>query len=141
MQFVSSLKGIVLFTVFMLMASWGRFGCADSSSGGSGADFNASLYYTKTEIDNLFAQSNEFNFDNANSGTPPGPHVRTEKMVDYYLNAEANSITEKAVRDTFDRWGKVTHFCFVYKGRHRAGLRKDGKTPSRFCCGGPPTYR
>ena len=56
-----------------------------------------------------------------------GIHLRTSPRVEYYLNKEANDQTEVAVRETFEGWGEATHFDFVYRGRHRAGLRRDGK--------------
>jgi len=59
-------------------------------------------------------------------------HLRSEKSIDYYLNMEANSTTERAVRDTFHLWEQATHFKFNYKGRHRAGLKKDGKNTVSF---------
>ena len=70
-------------------------------------------------------------------GKPEGdgvaaPHLRPEARVEYYLNKEANDLTETVVRETFERWGEATRFDFVYKGRHRAGLRKDGKNTVSF---------
>ena len=59
-------------------------------------------------------------------------HLRTEPLIEYYLNKEANDLTEITVRETFERWGEVTHFDFVYRGRHRAGLRRDGKSTVSF---------
>jgi Zn-dependent protease with chaperone function len=65
-------------------------------------------------------------------------HIRTGPRVEYYLNKEANDLTEITVRETFERWGEVTHFDFVYMGRHRAGLRKDGKNCVSFLVKWPP---
>lgn len=59
-------------------------------------------------------------------------HLRTSPRVEYYLNKEANDQTEVAVLETFEGWGESTHFDFVYKGRHRAGLRRDGKNTVSF---------
>lgn len=59
-------------------------------------------------------------------------HLRKEPRIEYYLNKEASDLTEITVRETFERWSKVTHFDFVYKGKHRAGLRKDGKNTVSF---------
>jgi len=61
-----------------------------------------------------------------------GIHLRTSQRVEYYLNMEANDQAEVAVRETFERWGEATHFDFVYKGRHRAGLHRDGKNTVSF---------
>jgi len=70
------------------------------------------------------------------SGCSRGPgdeiHLRTDPVVFYYLNKEANELTETAVRKTFARWDDATHFRFVYKGRRRAGLRRDGKNTVSF---------
>jgi len=66
-----------------------------------------------------------------------GEHLRTESTVLYYLNKEANTLTEQAVRSTFDRWDKATHFDFIYEGRRRAGLRKDGKNTVSFLTAWP----
>jgi len=53
-------------------------------------------------------------------------------MIGFYLNKEANMLTETVVRETFQKWGMITHFTFVYKGRHKAGLRRDGKNTVSF---------
>jgi len=69
---------------------------------------------------------------------PSAPaHLRQDSRVLYYLNREANALTEQAVRKTFDRWSAVTHFEFIYAGRHRAGLRKDGKNTVSFLIAWP----
>ncbi|MBN2443202.1 MAG: matrixin family metalloprotease [Spirochaetales bacterium] len=59
-------------------------------------------------------------------------HIRKEDQVNFYCNKEANDLTELVVRETFQKWGEVTHFHFTYKGRNRAGLRKDGKNTVSF---------
>lgn len=64
--------------------------------------------------------------------SPRRPHVRTGNTVEYYLNNEANLVTEISVRDTFERWSKATHFKFIYKGRTRAGICKDSKNTISF---------
>ncbi|HOO72198.1 MAG TPA: hypothetical protein PK926_10590, partial [Spirochaetota bacterium] len=58
---------------------------------------------------------------------PPGPHRWQETTIGFYLNKEANLLTETVVREGFQNWGEKTHFTFVFKGRNRAGLKKDGK--------------
>ena len=63
---------------------------------------------------------------------PPGPHLWAGSEIGFYLNEEANQLSETVIRESFQRWGKATHFTFVYKGRHRAGLRKDGKNTVSF---------
>jgi len=60
------------------------------------------------------------------------PHRRQNSDIDFYLNKEANQISEIAVRKTFQKWGEKTHFNFHYKGRNRAGLKKDGKNTVSF---------
>jgi hypothetical protein len=59
-------------------------------------------------------------------------HVRTTARISYYLNTEASEITEEAVRQTFRNWETFTHFRFVYMGRNRAGLLRDGKNTVSF---------
>lgn len=75
---------------------------------------------------------------------PPGgdaaadvPHVRAEATIGYYLNREASTITEEAVRKAFDAWQGETRFSFVYLGRGRAGLRRDGKNTVSFMAAWP----
>ena len=60
------------------------------------------------------------------------PHRRMNPDIDFYLNKEANRITEIVVRETFQQWGEKTHCNFHYKGRNRAGLGKDGKNTVSF---------
>ena len=58
---------------------------------------------------------------------------RWQKLdIDFYLNKEANALTEIVVRETFQKWAEKTHFAFHYRGRNRAGLRKDGKNTVSF---------
>ncbi|MBN1796968.1 MAG: matrixin family metalloprotease [Spirochaetales bacterium] len=59
-------------------------------------------------------------------------HRRAENIIEYYLNTEANELTETAVQTAFDNWQRISHFTFVYKGRNRAGIRKDGKNTVSF---------
>jgi len=61
-----------------------------------------------------------------------GPHRWQSDTIEFYLNREANLLTETVVRETFQNWGKKTHFTFVYGGRNRAGLKKDGKNTVSF---------
>jgi hypothetical protein len=58
--------------------------------------------------------------------------LRTDPTVFYYLNKEANELTESAVKNIFAQWDEATHFSFVYMGRRRAGLRRDGKNTVSF---------
>ncbi len=59
-------------------------------------------------------------------------HAWTAGEIPFYLNGEANQAAENAVRDTFQMWDTATHFSFVYMGRNRAGLRRDGKNTVSF---------
>jgi len=63
---------------------------------------------------------------------PEEGKLRTTKTITYYLNPEANTVTETAVRETFERWEEATHFDFVYVGRHRAGLQRDRRNTISF---------
>lgn len=65
-------------------------------------------------------------------GVSKGPHLRQSDTIEFYLNKEANILTETVVRETFQNWAEKTHFKAVYKGRHKAGLRKDGKNTVSF---------
>lgn len=70
--------------------------------------------------------------------SPAGPeggnrlHPRKDSVVEYYLNPGATDLTEVTVRETFQRWDDATHFTFIYKGRNRAGIVKDGKNTVSF---------
>ena len=64
--------------------------------------------------------------------SPSGSHIRLSDTIEFYLNKEANILTETVVRETFQNWAEKTHFKAVYKGRHRAGLLKDGKNTVSF---------
>ncbi len=66
------------------------------------------------------------------------PHLRKSSNVEYYLNIEASNLTEITVRETFERWEEATRFKFIYKGRHKAGLEKDGKNTVSFLIKWPP---
>lgn len=59
-------------------------------------------------------------------------HRRLDPCIEFYLNKEANELSEEAVIGTFSRWDDATHFNFVYAGRRRAGLRRDGKNTVSF---------
>jgi hypothetical protein len=74
----------------------------------------------------LFSCSGERTEDSSNA------HTWIKTTIGYYLNKEANDLTEEVIRETFDTWSEKTHFTFVYKGRHRAGLHRDGKNTVSF---------
>jgi predicted Zn-dependent protease len=59
-------------------------------------------------------------------------HIRKNVQIDYYLNNEANQLTENAVLYSFQKWQEMSGFKFIYKGRGRAGLIKDGKNTVSF---------
>ncbi len=63
---------------------------------------------------------------------PSGTACWKKDSVDFYLNRQANMLTETVVRQTFQHWAEKTHFSFVYKGRNGAGLKKDGKNTVSF---------
>jgi len=71
-------------------------------------------------------------FSCAESPPPPGPHRWEESTIEFYLNKEANLLTETVVREGFQNWADNTHFTFVFKGRNSAGLKKDGKNTVSF---------
>lgn len=74
-----------------------------------------------------------FSFSRCKRDTPEEVvHRWKESTVEYYLNPAANDLTEITVRETFQRWDDATHFTFVYKGRNRAGIRKDGRSTVSF---------
>ncbi len=64
--------------------------------------------------------------------SPHGPHLRKNPHIAYYLNAQANILTETVVRETFERWAEKTHFSVEFKGRNKAGLIRDGKNTVSF---------
>lgn len=68
----------------------------------------------------------------AKNDSPPAPNRWKSSHIEYYLNKEANILTETVVRETFATWEKATHFTFTYKGRNRAGLHRDGKNTISF---------
>ncbi len=59
-------------------------------------------------------------------------HIRRTETIYFYLNKEANSITEETVCKTFEIRADNTHFTFNYVGRNTAGLIKDGKNTISF---------
>ncbi len=61
-----------------------------------------------------------------------GPHRWRQLSVTYYVNKEANILSETTIRMVFDEWSKRTPLKFVYGGRHRAGLHRDGKSTVSF---------
>ncbi len=61
-----------------------------------------------------------------------GPHRWAASSIEFYLNKEANFLTETVVRETFQSWAEKTHFSFVYKGRNKAGIIRDGKNTVSF---------
>jgi hypothetical protein len=52
--------------------------------------------------------------------------------ITFYINTEANALSETAIREVFEQWDARTHFQFVYGGRNGAGLRRDGKSTVSF---------
>jgi hypothetical protein len=66
-----------------------------------------------------------------------GPHLLSSRSVSYYINSEANELSEAAVRATFDDWSGRTPIAFAYAGRNRAGIRRDGKNTVSFMSGWP----
>lgn len=58
--------------------------------------------------------------------------VRRHRSLRYHLNIEANRATEKAVRSGFQIWENSTDFHFIFAGRNRAGLHRDGKNTVSF---------
>ena len=61
-------------------------------------------------------------------------HRRKEKDINFYLNKEANELTKRAVCYTFKKWEERINykFRFYYKGRNRAGFKKDRKNTVSF---------
>lgn len=59
-------------------------------------------------------------------------HLWNKFKIEFYINKEANIETEEAVKKTFQNWEKLTRFKFIYNGRNKAGLRKDGKNTVSF---------
>jgi len=66
------------------------------------------------------------------AGREEDSHTWKSADIDFYLNSQANLLTETVVRETFRNWGEHTHFDFHYRGRNRAGIRKDGKNTVSF---------
>ncbi|HNZ27148.1 MAG TPA: matrixin family metalloprotease [Spirochaetota bacterium] len=61
-------------------------------------------------------------------------YKRSEEIVEYYINYEANLLSEEAIKKGFAVWensidGKIK---FIYRGRNRAGIIKDGKNTVSF---------
>ena len=61
-----------------------------------------------------------------------GPHRWRQPSITYYVNKEASILSETTIRTVFDEWSKRTPLKFVYGGRHRAGLHRDGKSTVSF---------
>ena len=62
----------------------------------------------------------------------PGPHRRQSKTITYYINREANQLSETAIRLEFEEWSRRTPLRFVYRGRSWAGLHRDGRNTISF---------
>lgn len=65
-------------------------------------------------------------------GTHKTRALRRHRALRYHLNIEANRATEKAVRSGFQIWENSTDFRFIFAGRSRAGLHRDGKNTVSF---------
>ena len=69
----------------------------------------------------------------AGCSRPPGENSRWHTdRIEYYVNRGASPLSEEAIRYAFDNWDEATHFTFTCAGRHRAGLKKDGKNTVSF---------
>ena len=71
------------------------------------------------------------------TGKDTEKHRRSDFTVRYYLNTEANIRTENAVRRAFEEWENVSDFIFIYSGRNKAGLKRDGKNTVSFLAAWP----
>lgn len=69
---------------------------------------------------------------NTSRDAQSGETRRESNIIEYYLNPDANEASEEAVKEAFLIWDEATSFTFVYKGRHRAGLKRDGKNTVSF---------
>ena len=52
--------------------------------------------------------------------------------VSYYINIEASPGTERAVGRAFDAWEASGFVTFLYAGRTKAGIRRDGRNTVSF---------
>jgi hypothetical protein len=68
----------------------------------------------------------------------PGPHRWQQNTITYYVNREANLVSETAIRLEFDEWSRRTPLSFVYGGRRWAGLHRDGRNTISFVTRWPP---
>jgi len=68
-----------------------------------------------------------------------GPPAWRQRVIPYYINVEANAVSERAIRGEFDEWSRQTPLTFVYAGRNAAGLRRDGKNTVSFLLHWPST--
>jgi hypothetical protein len=68
----------------------------------------------------------------SHTGQAPGPHRWRQPSITYYVNKEANMLSETTIRMVFDDWSNRTPLKFTYGGRHRAGLHRDGKNTVSF---------
>jgi hypothetical protein len=59
-------------------------------------------------------------------------------VITFYINREANALSETAIREVFEEWDRQTHFQFVYGGRNGAGMHRDGKSTISFLVHWPP---
>ncbi len=62
----------------------------------------------------------------------PGPHRWRQTRVTYYINREANLLSETTIRLEFEEWSRRTPLTFVYGGRNWAGLHRDGRNTISF---------
>jgi hypothetical protein len=65
----------------------------------------------------------------------PGPaptHAWHSRAIPYWINREANDLSERAVRNELDEWGRRTGIRFIYRGRAEAGIQPDGKNVISF---------
>jgi hypothetical protein len=59
-------------------------------------------------------------------------HRWVGRTITFYLNREANLLSETTIREVFQRWEDTTGIRFIYGGRNGAGLRRDGKSTVSF---------
>jgi hypothetical protein len=61
-----------------------------------------------------------------------GPHRWSRTTITYSINTEATVLTETTIRQVFEAWAGKTGLTFVYGGRGRAGLHRDGRSTVSF---------
>jgi hypothetical protein len=64
--------------------------------------------------------------------SPAPTHTWRERSIHYWINREANDLSERTVRGVFEEWGRRTGITFVYEGRAEAAVRPDGKSTVSF---------